>query len=35
VVFHRDEQGKVDRLDFAMRVPNSDPSDELSAIKIS
>jgi len=35
VTFHRDERGKVDRLDFAMRVPNSDPSDELRAEKIS
>ena len=35
VTFHRDERGKVDRLDFAMRVPNSDPSDELRAQKIS
>jgi RNA polymerase sigma factor (sigma-70 family) len=35
VTFHRDERGRADRLDFAMRVPNSDPSDELSAKKIS
>jgi RNA polymerase sigma factor (sigma-70 family) len=35
VTFHRDERGKVDRLDFATRIPNSDPSDELSAKKIS
>jgi RNA polymerase sigma factor (sigma-70 family) len=35
VTFHRDERRRADRLDFAMRVPNSDPSDELSAKKIS
>jgi RNA polymerase sigma factor (sigma-70 family) len=28
VTFHRDEQGKVDRLEFGMRVPNADPTDE-------
>jgi RNA polymerase sigma factor (sigma-70 family) len=34
VGFHRDEQGKVDYLDFAMRVPNSPTSDPLHALKI-
>lgn len=34
VTFHRDEQGKVNYLDFVMRVPNSDPSDPLHAKKI-
>ena len=28
VTFHRDEAGKVDRLNFVMRVPNTEPSDE-------
>ena len=35
VTFHRDEQGKVDYLDFVMRVPNVDPSDPLHAVKDS
>jgi len=35
VSFHRDEQGKVDYLDFVMRVPNSAPRDSLHALKIS
>ena len=34
VTFHRDEQGKVDYLDFVMRVPNAEPSDPLHAKKI-
>jgi GNAT superfamily N-acetyltransferase len=34
VSFHRDEQGKVDYLDFVMRVPNSEPFDQLHALKI-
>ena len=33
VSFHRDEQGKVDYLDFLMRVPNADPSEPLRARK--
>ena len=32
VSFHRDERGKVDSLDFVMRVPSSDP---LHAVKIT
>ena len=32
VSFHRDERGKVDSLDFVMRVPSSDP---LHALKIT
>ncbi len=35
VSFHRDEQGKVDYLDFVMRVPNSAPRDSLHALKIA
>ena len=35
VDFHRDEQGKVDYLDFEMRIPNSAPSDPLHALKIA
>ena len=35
VVFRRDERGKVEFLDFEMRVPNSDPSDPLHARKVS
>lgn len=35
VSFRRDEQGKVECLDFVMRVPNTDPSDALHALKIS
>jgi len=35
VSFHRDEQGKVDYLDFVMRVPNSTPRDPLHALKIT
>jgi RNA polymerase sigma factor (sigma-70 family) len=35
VSFHRDEQGKVDSLDFAMHVPNRPPSDALHALKIA
>ncbi len=35
VTFHRDEQGKVDQLDCLMRLPNSDPSEPLHAIKVS
>lgn len=34
VSFHRDSEGKVDHLDFVMRVPNSEPSDPLKARKI-
>jgi RNA polymerase sigma factor (sigma-70 family) len=34
VSFHRDERGRVDYLDFVMRVPNFDPSDPLHARKI-
>ncbi len=34
VTFHRDERGRVDYLDFVMRVPNSDPSNPLHAMKI-
>lgn len=34
VTFHRDAQGKVDCLDFVMRVPNIDPFDALHALKI-
>ncbi len=34
VRFCRDEEGKVDYLDFVMRVPNADPSDPLHARKI-
>ncbi len=34
VTFTRDERGKVDYLDFVMRVPNSDPSDPLHARKV-
>jgi len=33
VSFHRDERGKVDYLDFVMRVPNTAPSDPLHALK--
>jgi RNA polymerase sigma factor (sigma-70 family) len=35
VSFHRDEQGKVDYLDFVMRVPNSTPRDPLHALKVT
>jgi GNAT superfamily N-acetyltransferase len=35
VSFHRDEQGKVDYLDFVMRVPKSEPRDSLRALKIT
>lgn len=35
VSFHRNEQGKVDYLDFVMRVPNSPPRDPLHALKIT
>ena len=35
VSFHRDEQGKIDYLDFVMRVPNKAPSDPLHALKIT
>ena len=35
VSFHRDEQGKVDYLDFVMRVPNSTPRDTLHALKVT
>ena len=34
VTFCRDEGGKVDYLDFVMRVPNAEPSDPLHAKKI-
>ena len=34
VTFHRDGRGKADYLDFVMRVPNSDPSDPLHALKL-
>jgi GNAT superfamily N-acetyltransferase len=33
VSFHRDEQGKADSLDFAMRVPNKEPFDQFHAVK--
>ncbi len=35
VTFNRDEQGRVDCLDFVMRVPNVEPRDQLHALKIS
>ena len=35
VSFNRDARGRVDSLDFVMRVPNADPSDRLHALKIS
>jgi RimJ/RimL family protein N-acetyltransferase/L-amino acid N-acyltransferase YncA len=35
VSFRRDERGKVECLDFVMRVPNTDPTDALRALKIS
>jgi RNA polymerase sigma factor (sigma-70 family) len=35
VSFHRDERGKVDSLDFVMRVPNSAAADPLHALKIA
>ena len=35
VTFNRDKRGQVDSLDFVMRVPNTDPSDRLHALKIS
>ena len=35
VSFHRDGEGKVDDLDFVMRVPNSAPRDPLHALKIA
>ena len=35
VTFHRDEAGKVDYLDFVMRVPNSEPSNSLHALRRS
>jgi hypothetical protein len=35
VSFHRDEGGKVDYLDFEMRVPNSAPSEPVHALKIA
>ena len=35
VVFGRDERGKVDCLDFIMRVPNSGLSDPLHARKLT
>ena len=35
VAFHRDSEGKVDCLDFAMRVPKRDSFDHLHALKIS
>ena len=35
VTFNRDERGKVDYLDFVMRVPNADPFDQLHALRIS
>ena len=35
VAFHRDEEGKVDFLDFVMRVPNKGESDPLHALKVS
>ncbi len=34
VSFQRDEQGKVEYLDFAMKVPRTSPSDPLHALKI-
>ncbi|HJP94683.1 MAG TPA: sigma-70 family RNA polymerase sigma factor [Pyrinomonadaceae bacterium] len=33
VTFHRDEQEKVDYLDFSMQLPNTRSSDKLRAIK--
>ena len=35
VAFHRDEQGKVDCLDFEMRVPKLAPSEPVHALKIA
>ena len=35
VTFHRDTQGRVDYLDFVMRVPKKDPFDPLHALKIA
>jgi len=35
VSFHRDERGEVERLDFVMRVPNTDPSEPLRAMRIN
>ena len=34
VMFNRDEQGRVDHLDFVMRVPNAESRDRLHALKI-
>ena len=34
VSFRRDQQGQLDSLDFAMRVPNKDPFDQFHAAKI-
>lgn len=35
VSFRRNERGEVEYLDFVMRVPNTDPTDALRALKIS
>ena len=35
VTFNRDERGKTGSLDFVMRVPNANPSDQLHALKVS
>jgi RNA polymerase sigma factor (sigma-70 family) len=35
VSFHRDPEGNVDYLDFVMRVPDSEPSNPLHALKIA
>ena len=35
VTFHRDEEGKIDYLDFVMRVPQCGPSDQLHGLKIA
>jgi len=34
VEFHRDEAGKIDSLDFVMRVPNSAPANPLHATRV-
>ena len=35
VTFHRDESGKVDYLDFVMRVPHKEPFDHIHAMRDS
>lgn len=34
VSFHRDDRGRVDHLDYAMRVPGKRPSAQLRAARI-